>query len=342
MRRRLTGLAPGGLKVNAAIAASSLAVMSVAPPVALHASQDTHETAATRRDVHPELARPGTLGAADRALRKLAGGREPQVSRGTTRTAVPTGEHRDAPRPSSGHDGAAAAPAPSGGARGGSGNEPGRATPGQSEPPGHRVHGGGRGTDHGGGKHRAHMPLTSHGPWLPPDRIAGAIGASRSEVAANWPLLDQALRRAGMSDIATRIAAAATVVTEVGHSFRPINEYGGNAYYTSMYEGRADLGNTQPGDGARFHGRGYIQLTGRANYRAYGRRLGVPLEQRPELALRPSVAAGVLATYFKDRGVGAAADRGQWLQVRRAVNGGLNGWTTFERAVAELLAATPH
>src|SRR5438552_406834 len=48
------------------------------------------------------------------------------------------------------------------------------------------------------------------------------------------------------------------------------------------YEGRADLGNTQPGDGKRFKGRGPIQLTGRANYRSYGQRLGVDLESHPE------------------------------------------------------------
>src|SRR5438034_4989813 len=98
------------------------------------------------------------------------------------------------------------------------------------------------------------------------------------------------------------IAAIATHGTEVP-SFLPINEYGGNAYFTKMYEGRKDLGNTQPGDGARYHGRGYIQLTGRANYRAYGQKLGLPLEQNPDLALQPDVAARILAGYIKDRGI---------------------------------------
>lgn len=330
-RRRLSGLVPASLKANAVLAVSSMAVMSVAPPMAPHTSQDTREAAAVRRVARPEAARPGSLGAADRALRRLAGGREPQVSRATTRTAAPSAGHRDS--------GATQPPQGSAGdGQTGTGSHPATGRSGSSEPRGHGRHAAG----HPSGAHRAGMPQTSHGAWLPPHRIAGAVGASRSEVAANWPLLDRALRRDGMDDTATRIAAIATVVTEVGHGFRPINEYGGPAYFTSMYEGRADLGNTRPGDGARFHGRGYIQLTGRANYRAYGRRLGVPLEQDPGLALRPSVAAGVLATYFKERGVPAAADRGQWVQVRRAVNGGLNGWGTFEHAVARLRAATSH
>ena len=108
----------------------------------------------------------------------------------------------------------------------------------------------------------------------------------------------------------------------------------------AAYEGRRDLGNTQPGDGARYHGRGYIQLTGRANYRSYGDRLGVALERRPGLALRPAVGARVLARYFKERGIDDHARRGQWRDVRLEVNGGLNGWTTYERTVSSLLRAS--
>lgn len=58
----------------------------------------------------------------------------------------------------------------------------------------------------------------------------------------------------------------ATAYHETAFTMQPISEYGNNAYFTRRYEGRANLGNTKTGDGARFKGRGFVQLTGRANY----------------------------------------------------------------------------
>jgi predicted chitinase len=174
---------------------------------------------------------------------------------------------------------------------------------------------------------------------LTADQIAAILGCHPADVEENWPPIQRALREEGLSDRASMIAAVATIGTEVP-SFRPINEEGGPAYFTRLYEGRRDLGNTQRGDGARYHGRGFIQLTGRANYRAYGGKLGVPLEAKPDLALRPDVAARVLACYFKDRHLDALAREGDWQGVRRGVNGGLNGWDRFSRYVQKLERAT--
>lgn len=176
--------------------------------------------------------------------------------------------------------------------------------------------------------------------WLTPHEIARAIGSSPAAVAETWPVIEEALEAEGMDDVPNRIAVLATMVTEVGPGLRPINEYGGPSYFTRMYEGRSDLGNTRPGDGARFHGRGYIQLTGRANYRSYGERLGMPLEDRPDMALKPEVGARVLAEYFKDRGIDDDARRGEWDDVRRKVNGGYNGWSTYRKVVSSLTKAS--
>jgi peptidoglycan hydrolase-like protein with peptidoglycan-binding domain len=176
--------------------------------------------------------------------------------------------------------------------------------------------------------------------WLTPQVIARAADASPAAVADNWPLIQRALVAGDAFDLGSHIAAAATVAVEVGGGFRPINEYGSRAYFRRMYEGRRDLGNTRPGDGARYHGRGYIQLTGRANYRTFGRRLRVPLEGRPALALRPDVGARVLVDYFRQRGIPGDARNGHWRAVRLKVNGGLNGWSSFRRTVSALLRAS--
>jgi len=181
------------------------------------------------------------------------------------------------------------------------------------------------------GPRRPTVPST--GPTA--DQVASLLGCKVENVRRFWPPLKAALAAEGLGDRASTIAALATVGTEVP-DFEPINEYGGSAYFKHMYEGRPDLGNTHPGDGVRYHGRGFIQLTGRANYRAYGKKLGAPLEQHPELALDPSIAARVLAAYLADHGIAGLAARGDWQGVRRAVNGGLNGWSRFSSCVQKL------
>jgi len=184
-------------------------------------------------------------------------------------------------------------------------------------------------------------PAKKAAPGFTPEQISALLGCKVANVRRYWPPMRTALAEQGLNDRASTIAALATVATEVP-DFAPINEFGSTAYFRRMYEGRSDLGNTRAGDGVRYHGRGFIQLTGRANYRGYGHKLGVPLEQNPDLALDAKIAARVLAAYLKDHGIGALAARGDWQGVRRAVNGGLNGWDRFSTCVHKLQqAASP-
>lgn len=169
---------------------------------------------------------------------------------------------------------------------------------------------------------------------LDPATIAQKLGAPIQHVEAVWPLIVAALDEQGIRSDLVEIAAAATVGTEVP-AFQPISELGGPAYL-ARYDGRSSLGNTEPGDGARFKGRGFIQLTGRANYDAAGQALGLFLLDSPELALEPHTAARILAWFFKDRRVALAADTRQWQTVRHRVNGGLNGWERFSSLVEAL------
>jgi hypothetical protein len=69
---------------------------------------------------------------------------------------------------------------------------------------------------------------------------------------------------------------------------------------TDFYETRTDLGNTQSGDGAKYIGRGYVQLTGRANYQFWSNRMGIDLINNPELAEDPEIAAKILADGMKN------------------------------------------
>lgn len=92
------------------------------------------------------------------------------------------------------------------------------------------------------------------------------------------------------------------------------------------YEGRRDLGNLHIGDGKRFKGRGPIQLTGRANYRRFGKLLDLDLEGDPKVAAEPGVGFRVAVMYWTDHGLNALADANDYRQITRRINGGYNGW----------------
>lgn len=133
-------------------------------------------------------------------------------------------------------------------------------------------------------------------------------------------------------DSPTRLAA---FLAQIGH------ESGGLAYVREIwgptpaqrgYEGRLNLGNIQPGDGKRFMGRGLIQTTGRANYRATrdGLRQFLPsvpdFEAVPEQLEQSDMAAMSAAWYWFSRGLNALADVGDFKDITLKINGGLNGW----------------
>lgn len=159
----------------------------------------------------------------------------------------------------------------------------------------------------------------------------------QENVKNNWPRIVAALKEVGIIDDLSLIAAAATTNIETARRFAPINEMGGKVYW-AKYNNRKDLGNHHGKDfGIKYHGRGYIQLTGFYNYRKYGDKLKVDLVNNPELANDPTVAARVFATYFKDHGIDVRAKKQDWEAVRRAVNGGTNGYKTFKYYVDYLL-----
>lgn len=85
------------------------------------------------------------------------------------------------------------------------------------------------------------------------------------------------------------------------------------------------LGNVRSGDGARYVGRGIIQLTGRWNYKFYGKKIGVDLENNPDLAAEPLNAVKIAVAYWEQRNLNILADQGNIRRITKKINGGYNG-----------------
>lgn len=129
--------------------------------------------------------------------------------------------------------------------------------------------------------------------------------------------------------------ALATADRETGGTMQPIKEWGGPAYFTRMYDvqGRdparaRKMGNTIPGDGARYCGRGYVQLTWKANYAKAGDALGYPLTGNPDLAMRPDIAAAIMVRgmaegWFTGKKLAdyITAEKADFVNARRIING---------------------
>lgn len=97
------------------------------------------------------------------------------------------------------------------------------------------------------------------------------------------------------------------------------------------YEGRKDLGNTSRGDGVRYKGRGLIQLTGKANYKAYKEYCGFDVVAKPELLEQPLGATRSSMWYWQTHGLNALADKDDVKAVTRRINGGYNGLADREK-----------
>lgn len=96
----------------------------------------------------------------------------------------------------------------------------------------------------------------------------------------------------------------ATFKWETAHTMKPIDEFGGSAYFNKRYGPQTKvgkmLGNTKPGDGDLFHGRGYVQITGRRNYAKAKSLTGVDLINNPDLAKDPEIAYQIAIQGMKD------------------------------------------
>lgn len=156
--------------------------------------------------------------------------------------------------------------------------------------------------------------------WRSLKRVVGRKDISTAGYKALARDLGQAMHD---QSINTR-KRATMFIAQVAH------ESGGFRYREEIasgdaYEGRRDLGNTHPGDGRRFKGRSYIQITGRSNYAEISHALGMDFVSHPERLAEPKYAAAGAAWWWKAHGCNQLADKGDFIAVTRRINGGING-----------------
>ncbi len=149
-------------------------------------------------------------------------------------------------------------------------------------------------------------------------QIAPEIDEDQAPEAAE--ALNAAMDWAGI-DTPERQAAFIAQCAHEADGFKTLEEYASGA----AYEGREDLGNTEPGDGKRFKGRGPIQLTGRGNYIAAGEALGLDLVNNPEMVATWKVGFMTSAWFWHSHNLNRFADSGDFITLTKRINGGLNG-----------------
>lgn len=185
-------------------------------------------------------------------------------------------------------------------------------------------------------------PLLSVHDFAEIETVARMCPASpRANIATHLPNILAGLSDCGLLDRDMFLVAIATVRAEV-EAFRPIDE-GVSTFNTRItpfdrYEPGTpvgiDIGNTQLGDGARYKGRGFIQLTGRDNYRKIGDQISADLIGDPSLANQPALAGQILARFLKSREttIRAALAGGDLSAARALINGANHGFERFKAA----------
>jgi hypothetical protein len=198
-------------------------------------------------------------------------------------------------------------------------------------------------------------PPMVQAPGVAIDRLMPALVAKmfdnlpfvRANIVRFLPNVIAGLRDFGLTDTDMVLVALATIKAETA-GFEPISERRSSfnsvvadfdQYEPGTAKG-ADLGNTVAGDGARFRGRGFVQLTGRDNYDRIGNRLSVPLTSQPELANDPAIAGRILAAFLDRKQALLRADLkvsgdAGLKQARRRVNGGVHGFDRFKNVMEQ-------
>lgn len=173
-----------------------------------------------------------------------------------------------------------------------------------------------------------------------------------ANIDANLGFVCDGLRACDLDDRQMLLMALGTIRAETA-GFRPISE-GVSPFNTSpggkpfdLYDPPSqiakNLGNTQKGDGETFKGRGFVQLTGRSNYKRICGQIGKDLVGNSELANDPALAGRILGQFLKsaESAIRSALAANDLARARKLVNGGSHGLSDFEDAYHKGLASLP-
>ncbi len=155
--------------------------------------------------------------------------------------------------------------------------------------------------------------------------LFSALGANPTRAGELGLAANVHFRTYGILDSDDRLAHFLAQVAHESGGFKYMEEIWGPTPAQKGYEGRKDLGNVVTGDGLLFKGRGPLQLTGRANYRDYGRFLGVDFMNHPEIVAFPSIGLWVACEFWKRNFLAPLADKNDIEGIAKRINGGLNG-----------------
>lgn len=190
------------------------------------------------------------------------------------------------------------------------------------------------------------------------DQIERELDAATPKIKANPEVVNQmnSLLNSGVGKALVGEARAAGMkgrelaqfLAQCAHeslNFSTLRELGDESHYKQYDikhnpEKAKRLGNTKPGDGFKYIGRGFIQLTGKDNYMRAGKALGLPLLEQPELAERPDIAAKIAVWFWKNRVHPKINDYSNTRAVTRPINSGLAGLEDRDekyKAVAHLI-----
>jgi len=154
--------------------------------------------------------------------------------------------------------------------------------------------------------------------------LARCTGARLDRAQKNLEAITAAMEEFGIDTPARQAMFLANVGHESG-GLHWASEIWGPTIAQQRYEGRRDLGNTQPGDGFKYRGRGWLQTTGRANYTALSEHLGVDYVSDPDRLAEPEDAARSAGYFWQSHNLNQYADAGDFLAVVKRINGGYNG-----------------